>query len=335
MVTRTEDILNSFFDEGSGTESNLLSGTSQPTKQDDNFSNNVKSSIIPEVSAASAPPIKLPPFWSRCPQAWFLTIENLFTMRSIQSDSRKFQHVLAALPEDIVMSVLDIVQNPSGGAMYSKLKETLIARHSLSEKHRLDSLFSKTEMGDQKPSEFYRYLELNAGGPDTFNRSLLLKLWMARLPNNISIALVGSGKTDIEEVLPLADRIWEASNTSSVSAMTYGHSSTTSNSNQAIGSDALIKIMTEVSNRFQAMEREIGELRSAVGQQGQFRRNRDTFQQSRERSRYRSPHSSRRFNRSASRKPKGPYCWYHTRHGNNAIRCVQPCSFKDAGAKNE
>lgn len=268
--------------------------------------------------------IKLPPFWSRCPNAWFISVENIFTLRKVTSDTRKFQHVLAALPEDIVMSVLDVIQNQGTGRMYDTLKETLISRHSVSERRRLDSLFSKAEMGDQKPSEFYRHLELMAGAPDTFDRTLLLKLWMTRLPKCINIALMGSGKTDQTELLPLADQIWEASDMSSISSLAMGSQSyptpSTSGTQQTF-SGSFVKVMTDMCARMASLEREIGELR-ATG----LHRGRD---HERNRTPYRNRSNSRRFNRSSSRSGNNnrPYCWYHFRFGTAAKDCRQPCAF--------
>lgn len=276
-----------------------------------------------EISSAAS--VKLPPFWTRCPSAWFFSVENEFTLRRITKDDRKFQYVLAALPEDIVMSVLDIIQNPGTDNRYAHLKSMLISRHSLSEEKRLAALFSKTEMGDQKPSEFYRHLELNAGDPQTFDRALLLKLWAARLPRDINIAILGSGKTSVEDVLPLADRIWEMSNISSLAALSVGNTHASvppSSSTQIFGADTLVKVMTEVCQRFQSLEHELSELRSAVSRQS-----RNRFPQSQSRSHFRSSSNQRRFSRSGSRKPREEFCWYHNEFGVRATKCRPPCSF--------
>lgn len=180
-------------------------------------------------------------------------------------------------------------------------------------------------MGDQKPSEFYRHLELNAGDTKTFNRDLLMKLWTARLPRDLNIVIMGSGKTELEEVLPLADRIWEASNISSVAAMSYGRSNAnvpSSSTMHAFGSDALAKVMTEVCQRFQALEHEISELRSSV-----VRHSRDTRPRSQTRPHFRNSSNQRRFSRSGSRYSSDDLCWYHNEFGSKATKCRSPCSF--------
>lgn len=270
--------------------------------------------------------LKLPPFWSRCPSAWFVQVENAFALRKITLDTRKFQYVLAGLPEEIVMSVLDVIQSDGNGQMYKTLKETLISRHSVSERRRLDSLFSKADMGDQKPSEFYRHLELMAGDPKTFDRNLLIKLWMSRLPKSIEIALMGSGKTDLSEVLPLADKIWDASSMSmsSVASLASGSHTQpappTSNAQQT-NSSSWVQVMTDMCTRMASLEREIGELRASGSHYGR----------SNERSRpqFRNRSKSRRFGRSGSRPGNNnhPYCWYHFKFGAAARDCRQPCSF--------
>lgn len=206
--------------------------------------------------------IKLQKFWSFCPAAWFVSAENEFKLRRIKSDTNKFQCVVAALPQDAILSVLDVIKDPPTINMYDKLKEVLVERHSLSEEKRLDSLLSKTDMGDRRPSEFFRHLELLAG-PDTFNRDLLVKLWMARLPKTCNIALMGSEKKDIVELLRLADRIYDACGISNIAAIGPAPSKPSSEGNLSNAVATMCTAVTEMCQRFRGLELEISELRSS------------------------------------------------------------------------
>ncbi len=42
--------------------------------------------------------IKLPPFWTSRPRAWFTYVESRFRLRHITDDQQMFDHVLSALP---------------------------------------------------------------------------------------------------------------------------------------------------------------------------------------------------------------------------------------------
>ena len=54
--------------------------------------------------------IKLPTFWTTRPRAWFTFVESRFRLRGIDDEQMKFDHVLAALPPEMVAQVLDIVE---------------------------------------------------------------------------------------------------------------------------------------------------------------------------------------------------------------------------------
>jgi hypothetical protein len=41
--------------------------------------------------------IKLPPFWTSRPRAWFMYVESRFRLRRITDDQQMFDHVLSAL----------------------------------------------------------------------------------------------------------------------------------------------------------------------------------------------------------------------------------------------
>ena len=76
----------------------------------------------------------------------------------------------------------------------------MIDRLSLSEEKCLDDLLSESEIGDQKPSDFFRGMMVTAGGSQVVSQELLIKLWKRRLPNTISIALLASGKSDVNKL---------------------------------------------------------------------------------------------------------------------------------------
>lgn len=251
---------------------------------------------------------KLPSFWSSMPEAWFLQVENIFQINKMTNDQNKFQHVVAMLPQDIIGCVVDILRKPPDDNKYQTLKDALISRLTISEERRLEQLLMTSEIGDRKPSSFYRDMEASMGSSNIVNPNLLKKLWMRKLPEAIKIAITASGKDDVKELMILADDVWEVVQPREINAV---KSSQTTNSLQLEIANAISSLSLEVSS----LKKEMSELRESF----QTSNNNNYRRQSRFRSRSRS--------RSSNRGSTG-VCWYHENFGDKATKCLLPCSYK-------
>ena len=71
--------------------------------------------------------IRLPTFWTAAPELWFLQTEASLETRhpKITADSFKFNHILQALPQDVLMDC-EVAINVDGANRYVKLKEALL-----------------------------------------------------------------------------------------------------------------------------------------------------------------------------------------------------------------
>lgn len=273
----------------------------------------------PEIHATA---IKLPTFWTNCPDAWFAHTEIQFQSKSITVDRTKYEYLVTALPQEVIVTVLDFIQNPPSTNLYEGLKKTLLDRLSMSESKRLDKILSESEMGDQKPSQFYRSLLLLAG--TTVSSELIYKLWLRKLPKSLNIALTGSGHTELNVLLGLADNLWEV--------IAGGELSAVSNKpNQNMKSEDLITITqhfaqttNKIMESFNKLSIEVQELRSE-------HRNRSHSRNSNFRG------SSRRgsFSRKGScQRPANWVCKYHYKFGSAARKCEQPCSYRQNDHQN-
>lgn len=119
------------------------------------ISNSNPQSHNTEISAVS---LKLPQFWTSCPEAWFIHAEMQFVTKGITQSRTKYEHIVTALPQEVIVTVLDVIKSPISENPYNHLKNILIERHSLSENKKLDKILSDSEIGDRRPSEFYRSL---------------------------------------------------------------------------------------------------------------------------------------------------------------------------------
>lgn len=177
---------------------------------------------------------KLPPFWVSKPEIWFTQIEAQFTLNKISADKTKYNYVISSLPLDVVTNIYDIILKPPQTNLYQSIKDIIINRLTASEEKRLDELLSGSEIGDRKPSEFYRDMMNVVGGSQMVSQDLLIKLWKRRLPKTILIAITASGKENINDIVILADKIWESYQLSNINQNVNNISTLQSLSNQSI-----------------------------------------------------------------------------------------------------
>jgi len=84
--------------------------------------------------------VKLPPFWTHAPGAWFAHAEAVFTVKHVTQETDKYCNLLASLQEDSLRLVLDIVEDPDQQATYAQLKERLLAATKRSNFERLEAI---------------------------------------------------------------------------------------------------------------------------------------------------------------------------------------------------
>ncbi|XP_067648090.1 putative leucine-rich repeat-containing protein DDB_G0290503 [Eurosta solidaginis] len=118
---------------------------------------------------------------------------------------------------DIIMTILDFIQNPPENNKFTALKKVLIERLSLSENAKFDKDLSDSEMGERKPSECYRSLVLLSG--TNFSQEVLKKLWMRKPPRNLNVISASSNSSDINELMKLADNVWEVVNKNEIASV--------------------------------------------------------------------------------------------------------------------
>lgn len=277
---------------------------------EENIGDNNGNREIRNSGSIAATAVKLPTFWSPCPEAWFILAESQFNSKGIRQDDTKYEYVIQSLPLDIIMNVLDCIQNPPQENKYEALKTTLIQRFTESEEKKLEQLLCNSEMGDRKPSEFYRSMEILAGTSSHLGKDLIRKLWMRKLPSSINIALMSSGKQNIQDLLVLADKIFDVSKLQYISAINSSNPFSEQKSVN-INDIELIKKINFLENKIENLVDLVKELT--------INRNNNNFHKSRSRSR---SHSSHRNNK--------PLCWYHFKFGNKASKCVKPCNFSNS-----
>lgn len=243
--------------------------------------------------------IKPPPFWKTSPKLWFSHLEAQFATGGITTEDTKYYYVVAALDEQMLKLVSDIVEKPPSQDKYKTIRDNLIKSLSESETQQLQNLLQGMELGDQKPSQLLRQMRSSNGF--ALLNPVLKNLWLQRLPQQAQIVLAAS-PGNLDELAILADKILETFRPSTLFAV--------SSTNQES------RPITELS----ALENKLDELMKHINLAGRS----DSNNNRRNRSSSRSSNS-----RNRSNSPKDyKYCWYHFRFGADATQCNSPCQFK-------
>ena len=262
----------------------------------------------------SAVTLKLPTFWTNLPTAWFLNIESQFQIRRVTDELTKYHYVVQSLPQDVIASVYDVMCEPSD-TPYTDLKKVLVDRHTASESKRVEELLSNTAMGDRKPSEFYRSLKNLAGSSALVSDQLVIELWSRRLPILVQTAVKSCGRTDIKDLLVMADSIFEVYQQQSQNSL-FAVTTTPSTSSTSATSNTVIQ---ELIKENQSIRSEISEIKKMLSA---------THLHPPSRSRNRFPSNDRSRSRSKSRSSNSSeLCWYHEKYGTDAKHCRKPCKF--------
>ena len=244
--------------------------------------------------------VRLPPFWPANPRVWFVQVEAQFSRRGITTSRTKYEEVVCALPTQFATEIQDLLLDPPEDEPYEKLKQQLISRIADSERQKLRQLLTAEELGDRKPSQLLRKMQLLLGEKARMiDSSLLRELFLQRLPANVQMILASADSMTIDKLAEMADRIMEAATPTicSVSAPA-----------------------------------EAGDLRKIIRQEVV------AALKTQERSRSRFSPGGNRGNRNRSRRRSGSrgrstpdvnsegVCWYHQRFGENARKCRPPCT---------
>lgn len=244
--------------------------------------------------------VKLPTFWTHKPAMWFAMLEGQFYLTNITADSTKFYYVLSKLDDTIASEVEDIILNPPPTNKYDKLKKELIARLSATQEQKVRQLLSHEEMGDRKPSQFFRHLQNLAGEsvPEEFLRSL----WASRLPTHIQAIIAVQSGSNMEAVAAIADKVNEIT-PEPVAQIASASTSKISHDAAAAINMRIDKLVAQVA----ALTTNKTRLHS-------------------------SKMSTRRRSRSGSRsRASSGWCWYHSRFRERSTRCRAPCTYRDEG----
>ena len=257
--------------------------------------------------------VRLPPFQESDPELWFVMAECTFDSLNVTNTAIRYASVINALNPRQVSEVRDIIM-AADQRNYDALKVAMMKRFGESQAARTRQLLEHEAIGDRKPSQFLLHLRGLAG--TTMPDATLRTIWLGRLPQSMQNILVVQRDASLTTLADLADAIMDNASTHASRASTY-----------AVTHAPMPDISAQFQRSYDAQLRQhetlIAELRAEIAE----------LRIQRERPRNRGRSQSRRRNNSqarhahSTRNDNGSYCYYHSRFGDRAYRCIKPCSY--------
>ena len=244
--------------------------------------------------------LKIPSFWKIDPKVWFYQLECQFRVNRITSDQSKFDYVISSIDPEVLSHIYEVITDPPRENKYETVKDLLIAAYADSEQQKTQKLLHELELGDQRPSLLLTKMRNLANGK--VDEEFLRTLWLQRLPRELR-AIVSTGGVDLNIVSKMADQIWEM-----LTPSTSSNISQVDRSFNTKPQDNSRDLQTQIDKLVLAVER-----LTNVNNNNAHRNNRSQ-----------NKNGSR--NRVRSQSPKRKTCFYHTKFGENANKCVLPCS---------
>ena len=211
--------------------------------------------------------------------------------------------MISSLSPEFAMEVRDLLLKPPTDNPYATLKAELIKRTAASEQRKLQQLISGEELGDRKPTQLLRRMQQLLGdklGTSADANTFVRELFLQRLPPNVRMVLASADATmDLNKLADMADKVMEVA-TPTVSAITDTRAD---------------------SSEVKQLREEVARLADLVASLSTRSRRRST---SRPR-RTQSPAPS-------NPPPTDSLCWYHTKYGEAARKCKDPCGWGNAQA---
>ena len=102
---------------------------------------------------AAAVSLKLPTFWTKRAEVWFIQAEAQFATPGIMSDYTKYHYLVAALDEDTATRIIDLLTSPPSDSKYAILKARLLRTFTLNDKQQAAKLLELPGIGDNTPSQ--------------------------------------------------------------------------------------------------------------------------------------------------------------------------------------
>ncbi|XP_033303465.1 uncharacterized protein LOC117207393 [Bombus bifarius] len=213
-------------------------------------------------------PFRVPPFWPDDVDLWFKMLELQFKTFRITGDQKKYQAVIANLDKSHLRLIRDVLDASPATGRYAYVKKELMKRFGESDAKRLRHVIENEQMGDRKPSQFYRVLRSKA--INSLTDDVILIVWESRLPSRVRSFLASVQIKDPETRIQIADIIYESTRQSGqIVAASAGRLPTRTHppgQDSGLG-DAMAAVINSVTVLLARIDAFMSEIRALVAQQ--------------------------------------------------------------------
>jgi hypothetical protein len=156
---------------------------------------------------AAVPHVVLPAFKPTRPAAWFAMCANVFRMRGVTDQRDMFALCYNMLGDEQQAQVDDVAEQlPLPPDAFCRMRDRLVASHSLDAYQRLEQLMALPALGGQRPSALLAHMrQLCPPGED----GTLLFRWcfVQRLPQQIRLQLAEDRHSPVQALAARADTL--------------------------------------------------------------------------------------------------------------------------------
>lgn len=233
--------------------------------------------------------LKLPDFWINDPVLWFIQVEAIFFKNNLTDSEGKFNNVISVLPPEVISSVREILLSPSNNS-YDVLKSAILKKTTLSDTKRVQQLLSQTSFQTEQPSQILCHMKQLLDRFAPLDSLLIRELFLQRLPPDIRLILAANKHADVAELAEIADSLVDSG---------------TINLPEC---NSLKRKPDEADQRVIQLSKDVAELKKIVQELNI------------------NCHSQGKKNNQKGNQTL-QLCWYHSKFGINARKCIQPCNW--------
>jgi len=239
---------------------------------------------------------------------WFETCTNLFKFNNIYNEKTITTHIINQLPHEILNKINNKLNSLSKSSRpLTELQDILNQFYPYNLDKVLEECYKEDSLGDRKPSEYLSELTNKLKDENNTPNTTLIKFFFHRiLPPSIKNILLANKELNLEEQGLLADEIYN------------NDLNTINNINKKVTKPESDKQTIDyLLNKIEQLNKEIETLKKPNVTSPEFNRKNQLP---------RNWNQNIHDRRNDSKNPN-PYCYYHTRFGDNAFRCTPPCDY--------
>jgi len=153
------------------------------------------------------PSVVLPPFKVSRPAAWFSQCADLFRMRGVHDQRDMFALCYNALGDEQQAQVDDIAEAlPRPVDAFCRLRDRLVASHSLDVGQRVTQLLELPALGGQRPSALLAHMR-QLCPPGEEQGQIFRQLFLQRLPAQVRLQLAEDRHSPVQALAARADTL--------------------------------------------------------------------------------------------------------------------------------